>query len=146
MLQEELMIGDWVFKDVNYDEEDPMYSRVDYQPFQIENGEDINLAIESNCFGDAGVYKPIPITPEILEKNGFKKFDFRNIEGQHEWSWWIDTQTSVTLWTRASSDNPENGWMVRIESPVVSFCIKIEYIHQLQHALKLCGINKEIIL
>ena len=44
MKANELMIGDWVLKDMNYSEEDPMYTRPDYQPYQIQNGEDIDLA------------------------------------------------------------------------------------------------------
>jgi len=68
----DLMVGDWVLKDMNYQEEDPMYTKTDYQPYQILSGEDIDIAYESNCLGDAGVYLPIPLTKEILEKNGFE--------------------------------------------------------------------------
>ena len=88
--------------------------------------------------------EPIPLTAEILERNGFRKFNFRNIEDQHQWTWWLDTQTNVSLWTRELKDDPKDGWMIRIESPLASCCCKIEHIHHLQHALRLCKIEKEI--
>lgn len=68
-----LMIGDWVLKDMNYSEEDPMCTKLDYRPYQITSGEDIDIAIESNCIGDGSIYLPIPLTPEIIEKIGFNK-------------------------------------------------------------------------
>ena len=99
---------------------------------------------------DGGIWceylDPIPLTPEILEKNGFKKSIFRDIEGQHQWSWWRDTLTVVTLWMRELNDNPTDGWMIRIESTPAACCLKISSVHELQHCLKLCGIEKEIVL
>ena len=44
---EDLMIGDWVLMDLNYDS-DYEFDNVNYQPYQIKTGEDIDLAIESN--------------------------------------------------------------------------------------------------
>ena len=62
--------------------------------------------------------KPIPLTAEQLERNGFKKTKFYlgNIEGQHQWTWWNDTLTPVSLWCRELNDDPKNGWMIRIDS------------------------------
>ena len=90
--------------------------------------------------------EPIPLTSEILEKNVFKKFNFPKIEGQHEWSWWANTDVSVTLWCRKLDDNPMNGWMVRIDSYPATICCKIESVHELQHALRLFRIKKDIVL
>ena len=89
---------------------------------------------------------PMKLTTAFLEGNGFKKFDFRDIEGQHQWSWWLDTLTSVTLWCRELNDNTEDGWMVRIESPLASCCLKVDYVHELQHVLRMCDIEKEFII
>ena len=91
-----------------------------------------------------GLVRPIPLTSEILEQNGFKKFNFSDIEGQHQWTWWLDTLTSVSLWCRELNDNPKEGWMVRIDSPLASHCSKVEFLHQLQQTQRLCGIDKEI--
>lgn len=68
---------------------------------------------------------PIPLTPEILEKNGFGKFDFPNIEKQHKWYLPLDTLSYISLWTRELNDNSSNGWMCNIEKqPAVSGCLK----------------------
>lgn len=87
---------------------------------------------------------PIPLSAEMLEENGFKKFNFHDIEGQHQWTWWLDTLTNVSLWTRELKDDPKDGWMVRVESPLASCCLKIEHVHELQHVLQLHAIDKEI--
>ena len=88
---------------------------------------------------------PIPLTPEILEKNGFGKFDFPDIEKQHKWFLRLDTLSYISLWTRELNDNSSSGWMCNIEKQsAVSGCFMIVYTHELQHLLKLVGINKEI--
>ena len=89
--------------------------------------------------------EPIPLTTEILERNGFGKYSFCNINGQHQWTWWSDKSTSVSLWYRELNDDPKDGMMVRVDSPLVHICIRVDYLHQLQHALILCGIKKEIV-
>jgi hypothetical protein len=86
--------------------------------------------------------EPIPLTPEILEKNGFKKapqisdtepFD-TDEEGNKHYSY------NTTFWGWFQPDNifciPANGlgWL------------NIKYVHQLQHALRFARIKKEIIL
>ena len=86
--------------------------------------------------------EPIPVAKEVVEQNGFKKFNFPNLEGQHKWTWWLDTLTSVSLWCRELNDNPKEGWMVRIYSPLASHCSKVEFLHQLQQTLRQCRIEK----
>ena len=88
--------------------------------------------------------EPIPLAKEVFEQNGFKKFNFHDIEGQHQWTWWNDTQTSVSLWCRELNDDPKDGWMVRVESPLATCCYKVEYVHELQHTFRLTGIDKDI--
>ncbi len=132
MKAKELMIDDWVM----YHNELLHKS----YPTRVEDGEHIDY-IASNAN-----FEPIPLTPEILEKNVFKKFNFPKIEGQHEWSWWANADVSLTLWCRELDDNPMNGWMVRIDSYPATICCKIESVHELQHALRLVRIKKDIVL
>ena len=78
--------------------------------------------------------KPIPLTPEILEKNGFV------LEEEAEGMYGVDIAPYYT----------------RDDVPFEVFCdgepfaiwfkdpINIKYVHQLQHALRLCGIDKTI--
>ena len=74
--------------------------------------------------------EPIPLTPEILEKNGFIHYtDF--------YMWKEESLEPIHL------DNyDEDGWRSRINCDNIP--CECKYVHQLQHALKLCGINKTI--
>lgn len=69
---------------------------------------------------------PIPLTEEILVKNGFK------VQKTHDNGRWL--HLTDTLWL--SYSNRYNVWYTD--------GIKIYFIHQLQHLLRLCGIEKEI--
>lgn len=60
-----VMAGDWVSYDKDFN---PQYVRV---TGISEKGEFIQTE-ESDTYYVKGVYKPIPFTPEIMEKNGFK--------------------------------------------------------------------------
>lgn len=94
---------------------------------------DISLEGEGFLGGAEGLIRPIPITPEILEKNGFV-FD-------------------CDFWTIA---NPRynNVRMVRYcsidEDATDAFLghwafdenYAIDFVHELQHALRLCGLNE----
>ena len=128
------MIGDWVLKDMNYSEEDPMYTRPDYQPYQIQNGEDIDLACETNCIGDADVYQPIPLTPDILERNGFEK-----VQNLLVLQWENGVYPSMIF----VEYNPENYCLFIND---MMFPKPVRFLHELHHILIDCGIKKEIIL
>lgn len=73
--------------------------------------------------------KPIPLTPEILEKNGFvlESYSGNVMSGK----WW--TRNDFVIHKNMNDSVGKNNF-------------KYEYVHQLQHALRLCGIEKEIIL
>lgn len=79
---------------------------------------------------------PIPITAEILEKNGFVKngeYDEWNIGN------WDDTPFIGISLSRQSMRIKDLGTDIFLENKVV-------YVHQLQHALRLAGLDKEIYL
>lgn len=125
MKKEELMIGDWVLLDYNWEEEDPMYTRLDYHPYQIKNGNDINLAEETNCLGDADIYQPIPLTEEILQ---------RHFPDPDEITWFpLDEQPGVfnIYWEHPTFGEGE----VRLN---------LRYVHELQHLLRMIKRDKEI--
>lgn len=77
---------------------------------------------------------PIPLTPEILEKNGFMKS--KNGEMTLELDDALGTTEIVLV---PSYDEVYYWWKVNNE-----LITKIKSIHELQHALRLCGIDKEI--
>lgn len=75
--------------------------------------------------------KPIPLTPEILEKNGLENDPL---------GCYFDEDEQMAL--EISSTEEGIYWTINYNE----YCIlKLEYVHQLQHALKLCEISKEIV-
>lgn len=76
---------------------------------------------------------PIPITAEILEANGFERSISQFIV-YHTDKVWI------------SYDNPSETWSVTmyINDFTSNLHANILHIHQLQHALRLAGVDKEI--
>lgn len=130
-----LMLGDWVKHPKG---QNRITQIQDNRVVFTDYSDDINGA----C--DIDEIKPIPISSEILEKNGFQKFDFPKVKGQHKWSCQTKAMSWMSLWCRILDDNPSDGWMIEIFSPTSSICVKIDYIHELQHAIRLCHIDKEI--
>lgn len=90
--------------------------------------------------------KPIPLTLEILEKNGF-------VANKHVYPYPYYEYEVKEIKVKVEFAFPQ-GNRTSYKKPWV--CIDTEYVyiehlpcmfvHQLQHALRLCGIEKEIIL
>lgn len=96
--------------------------------------------------------EPIPLTPEILEKNGFKKAESDTLS--QTWAWAEKREKIYGRWVQITFYNkPINGvsYLTKIETcsqkgdgvDYIHSC-DIESVHELQHALRLCGINLEI--
>ncbi len=66
--------------------------------------------------------KPIPLTPEILEKNG----------------WWYD---SDDMWQHEEVGFYIEKWNGRFQCYDIND-IKLDSVHQLQQTLRLCGLNE----
>lgn len=81
---------------------------------------------------------PIPLTKEILIKNGWcEESDYENdLYGGH---FPEDKQHRLEL----DIDGSEVWWTI---NRAENYIIQLRYVHELQHALKLCGIDKEITL
>lgn len=87
------------------------------------------------------VYEPIPLTPKILEKNGFHTYDhtllgsciYRRMCGKYN-----EYEVVVRML---------NGW-IKIKShddritDILFIDFQPRFVHQLQHALRLCGLNE----
>ena len=134
MKANELMIEDWV-----------LYKGEPYQIRQLgvygenRDGEDypavcigkpigIGLIIERNKI------ESIPLTPEILEKNGFVKNKYGEMILDEE----LGT-SEIYLVLEPSYDEEYYWWRVNNE-----LITKIKSVHELQHILRLCNIDKEI--
>ena len=107
------------------------------------------------CIGDTEVYlldddgvhwhvpynfiRPVPITPEILTKNGFAEA----VRSKRP-SWqFIDALTYAGWWNGRLNlrYNPDPA-----NRPANYIHTDCRFVHQLQHALRLCGIEKEIVI
>jgi hypothetical protein len=77
--------------------------------------------------------KPIHLTPEILEKNGFTYNPFGT--GFYE----CKTEDGNITCTKIL-----DCWLFYINDNMIPN--HFHYLHELQHALRLCGIDKEIVL
>ena len=80
--------------------------------------------------------EPIPLTTEILEKNGWILKEF-GCHKQFQYSF-EDYDTEIIL----KIDYEKSNFIVSFFR--TSF--ELKYVNELQHALKLCGIEKEIVL
>lgn len=77
-------------------------------------------------------FEPIPLTPEILEKNGFEELKDKSWVGHNHH---CHIQRHGSSWTLLAN---KRGFYrtIRFES--------LAFVHQLQHALRLAGVEKEI--
>lgn len=90
--------------------------------------------------------EPIPLTPEILEKNGFKDTDIVII-GTRKFHWRSeDERTEITIWFFDDTMPMEIVKNVYYEDEV-SYTLPFPWsVNMLQHALRICGIDKEIVI
>jgi len=155
MKPNELMIGDWVtFKDCQH--ENPILIKIIAIGFQADEENDCLVQIDGDKACDIIAIDDeivgIPLTAEILEKNGWEKDDdgfyepimelnevSKDRNGESIWLEWgikghiLDVEKEI--------ENRNNGSL-----SISRAIIKCEFVHELQHALKLCGIEKEIVL
>ena len=82
-----------------------------------------------------GILRPIILTEEILKKNGF----------YGEVYLWINAGDEKTL-EYYPFEHRLSLWYGGEKNQEILFKGHCFYVHELQHALKLCGIEKEIIL
>lgn len=137
MKTNELMIGDWV----------ECYSKSQCQLIQTKTKE----VLDGYIYDDKediyyfGNIKPIPLTEEIFERSGWlhnRKWNSEN-DGRtfafnfSEWKVsYEDTNVRIIFWKNRSK-------YLRIVKPGADFIeIPVEFVHELQHALRLCSLSK----
>lgn len=124
MRANELMIGDWV-------------RYVDTKaPFQIEDVSGSAMFMRWTSDGQTAIphtwseIEPVPLTPEILEKNGERDNDaIYSLGDGYEWLE-LTVCADGSVW-----------WTINLDEYQIT---RLRYVHELQHALRLCGIVKEI--
>ena len=131
----ELMIGDWVMVKVLS---------------QIPDTYVLHTWTANDYSRDFQV-KSIPLTPEILEKNGFdpetfltsewerkvyfKEFPGCVVEPADSGKYIFGT---TKYWSKTYSDGSPIDWGTMYDSRICN----LQYVHELQHALRLCGLNE----
>ena len=117
----DLMVGDYICLDgdENYD------CPIQVQQIRYQGVDEI--IADSDVYGIDDII-PIPLTEEILVKNGFGKINNQYFFGQVE------------------IKELRDCWVVTINKEDADVDINIHYVHQLQRLLNLCNIDKEIIL
>ena len=140
MEKNELMLGDWVLwhdkgwaSDGKQCEETRRCQITSIREcgFSVEwTDEDGFCDVENNVFDED--VKPIPLTSEILEKNGWKDISFDS-----EADYYNDDVEMVSFYE--GKDGNAWWWHVGLE-----LAAPINYVHELQHILKLFKIDKEI--
>lgn len=146
MVAENLMLDDWVIR-----------KGIPIEPMQIAGFDKFRNLVYMD-FQGRGItenldgIEPIPLTPEILEKNGFTYYDV----GHKTMGWSImdkeyfsslipftltdndfDTETGEYKWGPVEDDREES---------FVREMGRIHYVHELQHVIKVCKVDKKIII
>lgn len=133
MKANELMIDDWVYNK-NIAKPMQIYPTIFPQMFRSNP----NATTE-----DYNIF-PIPLTPEILKKNGFEVQDQGGGRKDVWTGFGIDCEGDIEV--EFQNNIPvhlkiDGGFKGEYYTSA-----NIKYVHQLQHAMRLCGIEKEIIL
>ena len=133
MKANELMIGDWV-------------RCTDPKPFQLKIIDEIDhVACGEDCLMvDIADLQPIPLTAEILEKNGFK------VRSRYIWEQRYNyCCVKVNIAPKIEIEGEifdESPILLQVDGAIFSLDVIVDFVHELQHALRLCGIEKEVVL
>ena len=119
-----LMVYDWV-------------RHINGTPMQVERIDKKAFACGiPHCWDYNNKYEPIPITQEILEKNGFK----HRIIDCAEYYYIADDYYDITI-----SEWSDSIWLVRYDCTEMSTPheqMTCSYVHQLQNFLRLLGLSE----
>lgn len=134
----DLMIGDWV----------KIKGHLDYDKVQeIAKDENMQWYISFACSATlfrAYEFEPIPLTPEILEKNGWNLDPV--LQCYTSTPLWLYGEGSINLLLQFPTKQSAGSLKIIDNQKIRNlsdFTWKDRlYIHELQHALRLCGFNK----
>jgi len=126
MKANELMVGDWV-----YIKDYPMIK----SPQRIRPEHFVRSLVD---------FEPIPLTSDILEKNGF-------VSNKHVYPYpyyeYINEEDEVKIgfaYPQGNRTSYKEPWVYIDSEHVFIEHLPCIFVHQLQHALRLCGIDKTI--
>lgn len=131
----ELMIGDLVIKDYNIIRVKEILSFGADNARNINGewiiGEDCNMICEDNISID--YIEPIPLTEEILEKNGFERSTTIYFHTAYKYS-----DPNLPMYVGIATPNEEIGFHFSFDN-FGYFC---HYVHELQHYIRIHGFEE----
>lgn len=141
----DLMIGDWVYnkhhgKNIQITPYDFFTHKHD------EYGTQALLPCAKPTFG--GDLEPIPLTEDIIEAHGFMKIPQPKCHFPHHWAFdKTDDDDEEAFTYRIKAFNTIwRGMRIDIRNCIndTVLSVQCQFVHELQHALRLCGIDLEI--
>ena len=132
----DIQIGDWLQNtNGNIGKAQAIYRYPDYEKEYEKDEFRYEVVMEyspnSTCYSELSLLKQIPLTAQILEKNGF----------EHEWWWRLKGED---FWLCQSGDE-WRAYSNEDSDKRDNFCW-LSSVHELQHCLRLLKIDKEIVL
>ena len=125
MKTNELMIGDWVKFPT---------SDLCHKVYAVQGK---SVKFDNKYWHKADKLEPIPLTEEILEKNCFTRYR----ENEELWDVGV-FRLDLGLFAVGIDNGCGTGMCIMPHGIMTFYC---KYVHELQHALRLCGIEKDII-
>lgn len=128
----ELMVDDWVY--ISPWDCEPYVNKICGISYYSWQGKDYCDWVDCEDWDELSLDRitPIPLTDEILKKNGFEYYH-KNFASLNQ-----DDLFKLEMIEWPDENGIGGIWKIGI--------IEIRYVHELQHALKLCNINKNIVL
>lgn len=123
----ELQVGSWVVHENG-------------TPMQVTKLRGNDFACGTSYWSYNNIYHPIPITKELLEKNGFEREKLITLYNHYTG---IDNRVSLN--NDLYCMNSKNIWNVHIDSEdycTIANC-ELTYLHELQALLQICKIEHE---
>ena len=138
MKASEICIGDW-FKAIDYNS--PFRITAIYDDV-VQTQADYQSEIDGNWYSEAEIKDlvPIELTEEILVKNGFRYT--ANVIGRHNCKCYELEQKGVYHMTISIYKNEITCELDKVDAMYMN--VVTNYVHTMQHLLRLCGIEKEI--
>jgi hypothetical protein len=142
----DLSVGDWVM--VEWPDGERWRGRL--TRLSVTGGVEVCCANGKHVRCSDGFISPIPITAEILEKNGFVRcsvefniYEYTTLLGKILRTTQVHLITSQSISVFLHDTSIERGSYHREKTQV--YILRDElYVHDIQHALRLAGVDKEI--
>ena len=109
---------------------------------------EVGWSDKESAWVNADNVEPIPLITEILKKNGFETEDDEHfsIQGQSDILELLLVELPFDFYYFDIVRTEKTINKCNQRCYIDRYFASIDYVHQLQHALRLCGIEKEIIL